>query len=166
MKLPELEKQRLLRLIGEIKSDLTDIQRIVDEAEKETKRFSVGYPTPFDIRACGSILQDFYNGVEGIFTKIAGEVNGGLPASEDWHKRLLKDMAIEIPEVRQPVISQKLCEELDDYLRFRHLFRHSYGITLHWERVKPLLESLRRILTDFNQHCERFIDFLKELVKE
>ena len=166
MKLPELERQRLLRLIGEIKSDLNDLQRIVDEAEKEMERFSVSYPTPFDVRACGSILQDFYNGVEGIFTKISGEINGGLPSGEDWHKRLLMDMAIEIPEVRPPILPHRLCEELDDYLRFRHLFRHSYGITLHWERVKPLLESLRIILTDFNQHCEGFIDFLRNLVKE
>ncbi len=34
-------------------------------------------------------LHNFYNGCERIFEKIAVDINGGIPGSFDWHKRLL-----------------------------------------------------------------------------
>jgi hypothetical protein len=162
--MPDLERQRILRLIAEIENDLADIQNIVSEGERVRQKFKQREPTAFELRACASILQDFYNGIEGIFTKIAGEVNGGLPAGEDWHKKLLVDMGIQIPDLRPPVLSKKMCEQLDEYLRFRHLFRHSYGVSLQWDRVMPLLASVRRTFIDFSKQAERFGVFLRKMV--
>ena len=46
----------------------------------------------YSLRARGSILHDFSSGVERIFVRIAGELNGGVPQAERWHQELLGDM--------------------------------------------------------------------------
>ncbi len=38
-------------------------------------------------------LDNFYTGCERIFQIIASELNGGLPSSYDWHRRLLNPMS-------------------------------------------------------------------------
>src|SRR4030042_5622486 len=49
-------------------------------------------------------LHNFYTGCERIFCKIADDINGGVPRSADWHKRLLKSMCLEIENIRPSVI--------------------------------------------------------------
>ena len=51
-------------------------------------------------------------------------------------------------------------------MRFRHLFIHSYGFTLKWERVKQLIEDLPQTTQDFQKETEKFIGFLNNLAKE
>ncbi len=51
-------------------------------------------------------------------------------------------MAIEIDGVRPRVISSELAEELDDYRKFRHLFRHAYGGELRWKECSIWLKTL------------------------
>lgn len=43
-------------------------------------------------------------------------------------------MTIEIPDIRPRIISNDFAEELDEYRRFRHMFRHSYGAELCWRK--------------------------------
>jgi len=50
-------------------------------------------------------------------------------------------MAIEIDGVRPRIISSELAEELDDYRKFRHLFRHAYGGELRWKKMFHLAEN-------------------------
>lgn len=63
---------------------------------------------------------------------ISGEVNGTVLESLDWHKRLLSNMSIPIPELRPAVISESLMWKLSEYLRFRQVFRNVYGYLLDW----------------------------------
>ena len=58
--------------------------------------------------------------------------------SYDRHKRLLNKMTLKIPGLRPAVISKELKEALDEYLRFRHVFRNVYGYLLEWKRMKGL----------------------------
>ncbi|WP_201771673.1 hypothetical protein [Thermotoga sp. RQ7] len=75
-------------------------------------------------------------------------------------------MSLEIPRVRPAVISKKLRETLDEYLRFRHVFRNVYGYLLQWERMKPLLEKAGAVYERFEEEIERFKDFLRELAEK
>ena len=111
-------------------------------------------------RAKGSILHDFYNSCERIFELIASEINGGFMASEQWHKKLLYLMTIDIKGIRPSVISKKLAAELDEYLSFRHLFRNIYGFELESKRLDNLIEKFEDTVDLFRKEIKEFIDKL------
>ncbi len=117
------------------------------------------------IRTKASLLHAFYTGVERIFSRIAQELNGGIPNTEEWHKDLLNDMALDLDEVRPPVISKNFYAQLIPYLRFRHLFRNPYGFELDWERMKELDENLSRISSQWLEEIHAFLDWMKSVTK-
>ncbi|MBN2073522.1 MAG: hypothetical protein JW770_06230 [Actinobacteria bacterium] len=108
-------------------------------------------------RAKGSILHDFYNVCERIFELIAREIDGGITAGEQWHKKLLYQMTIKINNTRPPVISKKLAAELDEYLAFRHLFRNIYGFELESERLDRLVEKFSGVISLFSKEINAFL---------
>ena len=73
--------------------------------------------------------------------------------------------ASEIPGVRTAAISQALAEELDDFLRFRHLFRNVYGFQLRWAKFSALAKKMGPILQRFREEIEAFLKFLCALEK-
>ncbi len=93
-------------------------------------------PDPVEIRAVGSVLQTFYNGIESILS-ILLEIKGQTESS--WHKKLLENA------LNKGIISEELFEKLDPYRRFRHKFRHSYGFTLTWDMMSPLMLELEDV---------------------
>ncbi len=97
------------------------------------------------VRAGGSILHDFYTGVEKIFESIAKEVDNRLPLGEEWHSELLHQMTLNIPGLRPPVITPHTEKKLREYLGFRHLFRERYGFELDWKKLKKLLLGIPQI---------------------
>lgn len=149
-------------LISEIKVE----RRNLSDLAKEIESLSVEIedePTGVELRAAGSILHDFYTGLEKIFRLIAVEIDGNMPSGEEWHKRLLDRMAIEVEDVRPPVIDDSLKGQLSEYLRFRHLFRHIYGFELNWERCRPLVRKLPEINREISESLDKFEDFLREI---
>ena len=67
-----------------------DIKRILDnlnnlkEEIKQTLSESLAPPPFMKIRTTGSILHDFYSGIEKILQRIALEIDGEIPKGEDW----------------------------------------------------------------------------------
>lgn len=114
----------------------------------------------YSIRARGSMLHDFYNGVERIFVRIARELNGGVPRGEQWHRDLIDDMALAIPQVRPAVIDRDLANVLAEYLRFRHVFRNVYGGVLDPDRMAALEERLPETLAAFRQRIDAFLSWM------
>lgn len=119
-------------------------------------------PDSLQVRAAGSILHDFYTGLESVFSRIALAVDGSLPQGSDWHSVLLRRMAAEVPAARPPVISNDLAETLEDYLRFRHVFRHNYGFKLRWTLMAPLLATLPDVVARVEADLKGFDVFLAE----
>jgi len=115
-------------------------------------------------RVIGSILHDFYTGVERIFMRIAEELGEGLPRGEHWYRELLEDMVLELEGIRPAVISKELKRQLDEYLRFRHLFRGIYGFELEIGRLEPLVEGLQKVYSRFKAEINRFCKFLDQLI--
>ena len=143
------------RLVAEIRDELEALDRLRAEI--------AAAPPPRDsyaLRARGSILHDFYGGVERIFVRIARELNGGVPRADQWHRQLLKDMTLTIAEVRPPVVDAPLAEVLDEYLRFRHLFRHVYGFALDEKRLRALEVRLPETVSAVRGQLEAFIGWL------
>ena len=153
MKPDELLTRRIAR---EVEFELQNLERLGQEltsapADEDT----------FGLRARGSILHDFYTGVERVFVRLAEEINGGIPRGEQWHRQLLQDMAIDIPDVRPAVISSGLARDLGEFLRFRHVFRNVYGFVLHAGRLGALQQKLPAVLEQFLGETRRFLAWLR-----
>ena len=145
------------RLRAEVEDDLADLVKL--EQDFASRSLS---ETSFALRGRGSILHDFYNAIERIFTRIARDLNGGVPTAEQWHQQLLDDMRLDIPKVRPALIDEDLAKTLGEYLRFRHGFRNVYGSVLEAERLIPLEEKLPATLAAFRQQVQAFLAWLVE----
>ncbi len=125
-------------LKAQIKDELAKLQKLLEEASQ----LGGERQSSIHVRAGSSILHDFYTGLENIFHGIASTVDGQVPEGMRWHVDLLHQMSLHIEGVRTPVISKETEKILEEYLRFRHLFRKRYGFELEWKDIKRLLKKL------------------------
>ena len=73
-------------------------------------------------------------GLERVLHHIAAMVDGSVPAGREWHRDLLRQMGIALPQVRPEVLSAGTIKALDEYLRFRHVVRNVYAFEFDPER--------------------------------
>ncbi|MDD5008019.1 MAG: hypothetical protein PHU49_08325 [Syntrophorhabdaceae bacterium] len=125
-------------LKAQIKDELAKLQKLLGEASQLTGE----RPSSIHVRAGSSILHDFYTGLENVFHGIASTIDGQVPDGMRWHVDLLRQMSLDIEGVRTPVIKKETEKILEEYLRFRHLFRKRYGFELEWKDIKRLLKKL------------------------
>lgn len=157
------KKIRLLK--AEIKAELQNLQRLPDELTSALAYFDEQH-SYLRMRAIGSILHDFYCGIEKILERIANTVDGDLPMGQGWHDQLLSQMTLEIEGTRPKVISNELQDQLKEYLRFRHLFRNIYGFVLKWEKMQPLVNEMPNVLNRFTRELSSFFEFLDEMLDQ
>jgi hypothetical protein len=67
-------------------------------------------------------------------------------------------MARELPGIRPAVLHEALWLRLQDYLAFRHFFRHGY--TLEWAKLRPLVIGMSATLTDVQEQLMAFLEAL------
>lgn len=161
--IPGGNSQKFIRLQAEILREFKDIDRCNAELRELLCVLKSRDKNTFDLRAIGSMLHDFYCGVERIFERIAKELNGGVPEGDDWHRQLLRDMTLDIKGVRPPVISEEVEKMLIEYLRFRHVFRNIYGFSLEWQFMEGIVERLPSTLTKLKKELESFCVFLENI---
>ncbi len=128
-------------IIEKINLEISKIDVLVEKSSLLLQKCSISEPDFFDLNAIGSILHSFYNGLESIFKLIHKASCGTSLTSNMWHSELLHSM-FEKTETRKPVLSKELVTPLKEYLAFRHVFRHSYGYELDWERLEPLFSGM------------------------
>lgn len=143
------------RLATEIDAELANLNALEREFDSRPQQ-----DDSYSLRARGSILHDFYVGIERILIRIAHELNGGVPQAKRWHRQLIQDMRLEIPEVRPAVIDLSLAKTLEEYLRFRHVFRNVYGSILAADHMRPLEEKLPATLADFRKQIQAFLGWM------
>jgi len=160
-----MSQRRFAALRADISRELDNARRLVAEAE-EWRLQLADWPDTVRVRTAGGILHDFYCGVERIFRHIATRIDEDLPGAADWHVLLLQRMATNIETVRPAVLDDNTARQLDEYLRFRHLFRNIYGFDLEWERCQELLVNLPAMLKKLEQQLGVFDEFLQTLERE
>ena len=153
----------LLQLADDLRQELGAIDRTIAEAARCTSDLAERPPSYLELRGAGDIVHDFYNGVERFLERVSVEMNGALPAGPDSHARLLDRMARELPDVRPAVLRPEVRTRLEEYLRFRHLFRHRYGYELRWDKLLPLLRGLAELAPDLHHDLESFVRATTEL---
>jgi len=144
-------------LIEDVKTGIKNLERLNDEMKNLLAKITDA-PGYIEIRAAASILHDFYSSIEKIFERIAVNIDKNLPKGENWHIELLSQMAKQFNNERKPVISEDLFQNLKEYLKFRHLFRHIYGFELKWERIKQLCIKLDTIFERVKFEIGKFLE--------
>ncbi|MCC6623878.1 MAG: hypothetical protein IT385_21645 [Deltaproteobacteria bacterium] len=91
---------------------------------------------------------------------MATTIGGGVPEGAGWPRRLLDAMGEAIGQVRPAVLRGETAAVLDEYLRFRHLFRSHDGFELVWERIVPLLAGLEGVHAALDEDLVGFQSFL------
>ena len=154
---------RFAILKAEIQQDLISLKELTQECVNyfELKKEEIN-TTP-NLRVLGSILHDFYTGIEKIFRKIAINIDEDLPSDASWHSTLLDRMNLEIFSIRKRVIDDNLKEVLYDYLRFRHIFRNIYGFKLNWEKMESLVKDIKNTQEKLDKQLNEFLEFLDKI---
>ena len=148
---------KVLRL--SIKDEINKLELLDKEKNALLKR----RPSNYVVRAGGSILHDFYTGIEKIFESIAKEVDRRLPLGEEWHSELLRQMTLDIPGLRPPLITTNTGKKLREYLGFRHLFRKRYGFELDWQKLKKLLLGMPQVRSHLESDIEKLFKVMGSL---
>ena len=139
-----------------IEREIKQLYRLTDDYKELLQIQSADGPELFDRTALSSVVQAFYQGIEGVFQTIAKRVDRDMPSSADWHRQLLKQMAQETSD-RPSVITHGLVDRLEPFLGFRHLARHTYPFLLNWSRMRLLVEGIIPVLDDFRDEIEAFL---------
>lgn len=158
-------RNRFSRLAGEIARERRALDRVLGEVRSAISLLATRPPTNLEIRGAADLLHDYYTGAEKAFELIATSIDGGTPEGGSWHRRLLESMGVEVAGVRPPVLREATARALDEYLRFRHLFRSLYGFELVWERIVPLLEALDATHALVTSDLEAFDAFLEAVAR-
>jgi len=156
----KMPKDPIEALTVEVQNESASLARIVEEASRDLVRLSEP-PSELEISGMGKYLHDFYEGVERIFERIEKRLKVALPSSENWYALLLQQMEHEVPQRRPAITGHALALRLHRYLRFRHLFRHTYGYELVWNEMQPLVEGLPEVFAKFRTSVERFLTKVK-----
>lgn len=153
----EMPNDPLLALQRLIEDELVALERVVKNTEEALALLS-GDPSQFELHGLAAYLHQFYTGVESIFERIAVWSGEGLPRGEYWHVDLLNQMAEEPVGIRPAVIDEPLRARLNDYLEFRHFFRHAYGCTLLWNKMRWKADNMADTLTKLRGQLHRFFE--------
>lgn len=165
MKADQIEAIHLQRLHAEVLADLESLAQIISQISEALARLEGG-PDPDRTMALAAYLHHWYTGTEAIHQRIAQTLEGGTASGRQWHRQLLEDMSLNIPEVRPQVISRETARHLGDYLGFRHVFRHAYGTELDMSRLKQLAERLPQLWEQYGAEVRAFLGYLSTCARE
>lgn len=151
----------LRELAARIRSELKDVQRVLDRVQEGWKRAQRSCDDYY-LDGVALNLHGFYAGLERLFERVAVLVDDARPVGQNWHQLLLGQMAREVPGVRPAVISEATRLRLDAYRSFRHVARNVYAFTLDPEKLRHLVAEAE---VGFPQVCAEllaFADFLEQ----
>mgnify|MGYP000849553563 FL=1 len=149
------------KVVSQIQFEIRQIDRLIDMYRTLLMDCKDKEPDLVEITAMASVLHSFYNGLENIFAIIAKRIDERSLSGEQWHKRLLSEMAKKTQK-RNMVISEVLKEKLVEYMGFRHFFRHSYSFILEWEELRRLILPLNEVWSEFKKELEEFLNGLNQ----
>lgn len=104
-----------------------------------------------ELAAIATFLHNIYNGIENILKQVLKAKDAEVPKSDTWHKDLLN------LSVSRGVVSEKLSDELYEYLTFRHFFVHAYGFMLEETQLEDLANSIPDIWSQFLLEIENYL---------
>lgn len=149
-----------------IRQELEGIERVVERAERAmavAEQRLEEQDLYLDSAALN--LHDFYAGVERIFRHIAANIDRSVPSGREWHRELLGQMNMALPQIRPQVISAETLQVIDEFLRFRHVVQNVYAFEFDPERIERLIQRLQPCFEQVRAELLAFADFLDGLAQ-
>jgi hypothetical protein len=159
--------ERYAVVAGRIRQELAEVERIVARIERAVaaaRQRDQDQDLYLDSAALN--LHDFYAGLERVFQQIAATVDRSVPSGPKWHRELLRQMTVALPQIRPEVLSTETARAIDEFLGFRHIVRHTYAFELDLERIEHLAGRLRPAFAQVRAELLAFAEFLDQLVQE
>lgn len=154
-------------LASRIRQELGQLDRVVERVEEVARaRKRQGAEPDYLLDSEALNLHGFDAGLERIFTQIASSFDQSTPAGADSHRELLRQMTVEIPNLRPPVLSPEVAGKVDEFLRFRHVVRYNYAFQLDPDRVETLAARLHPTYREVKRDLEEFAAFLDRLADD
>ncbi len=150
-------------LQGQILGGLEVMQRVQDHVDGfcEDELEKMGRTTVSAVIISDG-LSRFYTAIETIFVRISRFFENALEG-ERWHADLLDRMALSIPEIRPPVISQKTHTDLRELMKFRHFSRYYAELEYDWDRLEFLLRKYDAVKVSVRDEIVEFQKLLSSL---
>lgn len=158
--------KRYAIVAARIRQELTSLERVVNRAERAIAA-ARQRPEEQDLYLDSAALNlhDFYAGLERIFRHVAAMVDQSVPSGPEWHRELLRQMNVDLSQIRPQVISAETVKTVDEYLRFRHVVQNIYTFEFDPERIEHLVQHLRPSFEQAKVELLAFTDFLDKLVQ-
>jgi len=103
-----------------------------------------------ELAAIATFMHNVYNGIENILKQELKAKGTKIPKSETSHKDLL-DLSTSIG-----IIPMELCDQLYEYLTFRHFFVHAYGFMLEEKHLEDLAHNIPNVWSQFLSAIDRY----------
>ncbi len=139
-------KNKILAEIENIEKVLTELEKVRDKPSKDL----------VVLVGIGAFLQNIYTGMENILKQMLLHQKILIPESPTWHKDLL-NLAVD-----NNLISNETVDKIGKYLFFRHFFTHAYGFLIDEEKLKPLMEDISDIYSEFKREVDKYLSKVKE----
>lgn len=116
--------------------------------------------TPEGIDSVAYQIHNLYGAYEELFESVARFFENQIESAR-YHTDLLFRMKMEIKGIRPALLSEFTYGLLDEMRRFRHFFRHAYGVELSKEPVDRIVQVAVKLKEHFKSDVERFLGQLK-----
>jgi HepT-like protein len=158
-----IEKAKILVLISEVEKAQSVLQRLDSfYADYLRRTDDAKAHLPEQAIVISDLMANAYTCLETVFLRISRCFENSL-SQERWHQDLLRKMTLEIPGVRQPVISDAAAPLLLELLRFRHFKRYYFELEYDWDRIDFVRKKYAQLKPLLQSDFERFMRFLREL---
>jgi len=153
-----MEKNRLAVLQADIREQANLIDEVYYQITARKKNYTKNKQA---LESLGYQLHNLYCAFEDLFRIVADHFENHITEPRGWHTELLTRMKTPINGIRPALISSSTFELLDELLRFRHVFRHAYGIKLDPQKVKIVLQKALALKKIYKRDLNRFLARLK-----
>ena len=79
-----------------------------------------------------------------------------MPNTATWHKNLLNSA------IENNFITNGVANKIGKYLYFRHFFTHAYGFYIEEEKLKPLMDNISQVYSEFKAEINSYIDKIEK----
>ena len=153
-----MDKERLAILEASIKEQLKLIKKLHEEIKKKIDNFK---SSPEAIDSMAYKLHNLYCAYEELFEIVADFFENQIEGIR-YHINLLRRMKLYIEGIRPNLISEDVYLLLDELRKFRHFFRHAYGVELDPGKVERIAEIAIKIESLFEKDLNKFLNSFKE----
>jgi len=125
---------------------LAELEKVKDRPQKEL----------VVLVGMGAYLQNIYTGMENILKQLLLHKSIPIPDTPTWHKDLLNSA------VEHNIITNEIADKIGKYLFFRHFFTHAYGFLLDEEKLKPLMDYIPNVYSEFKGEIDIYLTKIVE----